>query len=134
MRLIKSSFIALWFVTASSVLAADCQTVPKYAEPHVSGIVIQKWLGEIQGSKEVECRKLGGNVLQCFKDVEIWLFTELGHPAHPAMSHAALIDCNVQTYISRNGYYAGNQKAFDTWFSELKKYDEDTIRRFRQAQ
>lgn len=39
-----------------------------------------------------------------------------------------------ETCLLRDGYFAGEEASFAAWFSELKRYDEVTLERFKAMQ
>jgi hypothetical protein len=63
----------------------------------------------------------------------IYYFTKPESPAHPAMLFARIETDRKHGYVNLEGYFAGSQEAFATWFDAIEKmtrevYDDtDTI-------
>jgi Protein of unknown function (DUF4019) len=70
-------------------------------------------------------RKESGNQLVITVSAEsaIYVFTQPGHPAHPAVVVRKLVTVDGGTSINRMGHFAGNEQAFATWWKAFDSLD-----------
>ena len=53
----------------------------------------------------------------------IYVFTQPGHPAHPAVVVRAVVERGKGSEVQRMGHYAGDPKAFDVWWHQFDALD-----------
>jgi len=131
------SSVGVCLLTAAlSVAAASCPApTALYPSPKISREQYQDLFDSVTRRPDTHCKVFGPQQLQCNSDSlpELWWFTRPGHPAHPAASRGQMM-YNAQTRetcLMRDGYFAGPEAAFASWLGELKRYDEQTVARFR---
>lgn len=62
-------------------------------------------------------------VLISAQEKTIWIFTQPGHPAYPAVVVRAVVPNGPGSEVRRMGHYAGDQEAFDKWWHEFDALD-----------
>ena len=62
-------------------------------------------------------------VITVTSERRIYVFTQPGHPAHPAVVVRAVVERGQGSEVQRMGHYAGNQKAFDVWWHQFDALD-----------
>ena len=123
-------------VAALPVASASCpKPIPLYPSAKISTQQYQDLFDSVTLRPDTHCKVFGPQQLQCNSDSlgELWWFTRPGHPAHPAASRGQMMHNNQtqETCLIRDGYFAGTEAAFASWLGELKRYDEQTVARFR---
>jgi hypothetical protein len=137
MRTIHRVGLIVMLATCSTGALGVCPTLtPLFPAPHVTAQQLNDLLVRLRGRAGFSCRQFGPHQLSCGSDdsQELWWLTEVGHPAHPAVSRGQMLtDTDTQdTCLVRDGYFAGAEELFSQWFSELKRYDEKTIEAFKR--
>jgi hypothetical protein len=61
----------------------------------------------------------------------IWVFTQPGHPAHPAASRGVMVFHGDAIDIDRTGYYAGDRPAFISWMHAFEILDTRQVETWR---
>jgi hypothetical protein len=135
--LTKLLAVAGAFLVMARVYANDdaqCPDIPaKFPTAHVSETQMRELVTAVSKPPDFHCRPFGPHQLQCDSNTvpEIWILTEPGHPAHPAASRGELLTNGHMTCIVRDGYFAGDERAFADWLNDLERYDEQAIARTR---
>ena len=62
-------------------------------------------------------------VLISTQERKVWVFTQPGHPAYPAVVVRAIVPNGSGAEVQRMGHYAGDQAAFDKWWHEFDALD-----------
>jgi hypothetical protein len=121
---------------AASVVCASCpQMIPLYPTSRISGAQIEDLISLAKMRPGNSCVAFGEHQIQCnASDLQIWWFTQDGHPAHPAASRSQMLtnEKTGETCLVRDGYFAGAKRPFASWLESLKAHDKDTARQMRQ--
>ena len=99
-------------------------------------ISIGQWqtlLAEVEATPDVKCDR--DLTYQYICDIAsqrtIWVFTTVGHPAHPAVSRGILFQSRgpggAILNIDRSGHYAGDRAEFEKWIRQLVILDQKRI-------
>ena len=57
----------------------------------------------------------------------IYVFTQPGHPAHPAVVVRKIVPRGINSEVQRMGHYAGNETAFAAWWREFDALDAKVL-------
>lgn len=130
--------IAVALVTsAGPATAADtaCPRLPRmFPSAHVSALQIHDLVTHLVSGDGLQCIEFGPHEVQCDSPTlpEVWIFTQPGHPAYPAVSRGVIVRNGTLTCVMRDGYFAGNESAFRAWMAELVDYDNHLIEKVRR--
>lgn len=130
--------LMLLFASGPGIAVASDAACPRlrslFPSPHVSALQIRGLFTDLTTGNEVQCKEYGPHQVQCASRTlpEVWIFTEPGHPAYPAVSRGIIVRRGTLTCVLRDGYFAGNKSAFAAWMAELIGYDNKLIARVRQ--
>jgi len=102
---------------------------PLFPSAHVSAGQLQALYTAVSSPKDSHCKPFQPGSVQCISDSvpEVWIFTELGNPAHPAASRGQILMNGVVTCIVRDGYFGGDEKAFHAWLASLQEWDKTAM-------
>lgn len=109
---------------------------PRYATAIIAVEQWQRLLGEVKATPGIKCSDYVQNQYVCDSSAQhtIWVFTAVGHPAHPAVSRGILFVNRVPggavLGIDRSGHYAGDRAAFEKWMLEFAVLDQLQIGEF----
>jgi hypothetical protein len=130
-RIISCAFIAACLL--QSVARSSDSIAPRYA---TAKITVEQWrhlLAEVKALPDVKCINYVLNQYACDSAAQrtIWIFTSVGHPAHPAVSRGILFanraPAGAILGIDRSGHYSGNRAAFEKWMQEFAFLDQRQI-------
>jgi len=89
----------------------------RFSHEHISVAEWQTYLDEVKSVPDVRCEDTKRFEHYCTSDslTSIWVFTEPGHPAHPAVSTGVFYMNSITYGILNKGYFAGDEAAFRAW-------------------
>jgi hypothetical protein len=131
-RLISLALSTLCALPPSLAKPSD---VPAYLSAQISK---QQWatqLADVQSQTGVTCKSIALSQYICDspKQHTIWVFTQPGHPAHPALTRGAMVITSETIGIERTGQYAGDRAAFVEWMKEFAALDARQVDEWTKA-
>jgi hypothetical protein len=116
---INLRFATLMLVLALAVgmTSRASDPTPRFAHEHISLAEWQTYLEEVTLVPDVRCEDTKRHERYCVSDslTSIWVFTEPGHPAHPAVSTGVFVTYPQSYGVVHRAYYAGDEPAFRAW-------------------
>lgn len=112
-----------------AIASAGERITPRYSAGQITPTDWREYLAEVEAIPDIKCHHYATNQYVCESASRrtIWIFTRIGHPAHPAVSRGILFlrqaTGGVRLGIDRSGHYAADQVAFDKWMKELVELD-----------
>ena len=128
--------ICLLMLACSLQAVARESIAPRYATAEITVEQWQRFLAEVKAIPGVKCGDYVQNQYVCDSAAQrtIWVFTSIGHPAHPAVSRGILfanpVPGGAVLGIDRSGHYAGDRAAFEKWMQEFAVLDQRQIAEF----
>jgi len=112
------------------VALANGSVAPRFASAKITVAEIEQFRLEVEAKADVRCKSDTAQQRICdsASEMTIWVFTQPGHAAHPAVSRGTMIfsqtDRGASVAIDRSGHYAGDLKTFDAWMKEFSTLDK----------
>lgn len=109
---------------------------PRYPTAKITFEQWQRLVAEVKAIPGIKCSDYVRNQYACDSAAQrtIWVFTTVGHPAHPAVSRGILFlnraPGGAVLGIDRSGHYAGDRAAFEKWMHEFAVLDQRQIAEF----
>lgn len=109
---------------------------PRYKTAKITVEQWQRLLAEVKAMPGIKCSDYVQKQYVCDSAAQrtIWVFTAVGHPAHPAVSRGILfvnrVPGGAMLGIDRSGHYAGDRAAFEKWMQEFAVLDQRQIAEF----
>lgn len=114
---------AAWITLGLSTWNSAAQDRSPAVEVNAS-VVAAKQAGIV--GKADECENLAStHQLICSSESlqTIWVFTQPGHPAHPAFVERKMVMANGHVGIDRYGEFAGSKTSYVSWWHEFDPLD-----------
>jgi hypothetical protein len=113
-------------------------SVPIFASEQISVSQWKAYLMAVSTVPSIRCDTDQRNQFVCVypRKKTIWLFTQTGHPAHPAVTRAtmtrALTAVGNDFTIQRDGNYTGNAEEYKKWLRAIRLDDSRQINQWRR--
>ena len=108
-------------VTIALTGAAAAQVLEPYPSASITEAQWQAYFHSVDSAHRDSRRRVAEQHLVLYGDeasATSWVFTELGHPAHPSWIARRVIDEGGASSIQQVGYYAGRKAPFAAFFQE----------------
>jgi hypothetical protein len=95
-------------------------------------ITLEQWTefrNEVLAKPDLDRKEFGNQlILTSSAEYRAWVFTEPGHPAHPAVI-IRIIESTPSggSTIRRQGHFGGDRAAFDTWWHQFDELDARVV-------
>jgi hypothetical protein len=107
------------------------QEFQPYASTLITDEQWQMYFYEVQGSEGKDVRPLDAQHLLVFTDAArnmSWIFTQIGHPAHPGWITRRIVGDGENANIQQIGYFAGSEAAFAVFFEQYLELNKKISR------
>jgi len=123
MHRVSRCFVALAVLTQTLTALADDKAW-RFPTDHITTAQWQTFRDEVLKKPGATRQEFANQlVITVSSELRIYVFTEPGHPAHPAVVVRAIVARGRGSEVQRMGHYAGDQKAFDVWWHQFDALD-----------
>ena len=121
----RASRYVLALVVLTHALAAWADDMAwRFPSDHITTEQWQTFRDEVLAKPGATRQKFANQlVITVESERRIYVFTQPGHPAHPAVVVRAVVEHGTGSEVQRMGHYAGDQKAFDVWWHQFDALD-----------
>lgn len=116
--------------TAPAALAASSKA-PEYARITAEGFQ-ERLTASIEEEGGVKTEDGDTLRVELNEEAKVLFFTRPGHRAHPAIVEVQIVEAENGPSIDTSGWWAGDARAFESWFRLFQRRNERLSRQWQQ--